>query len=40
MIPAKKFGGMGHAVLHRFRADVWSQQRGETEYGIKGHPAR
>lgn len=38
MIPAKKFGGKVTQYFVGFGPTVWSRQRGETEYGIKGIP--
>ncbi len=38
MIPAKKFGGKVTQYFIGFGPTVWSRQRGETEYGIKGIP--
>ena len=39
MLPGQGVRDEGDAVLRRFRPDVWSFKRGETEYGIKAIPA-
>lgn len=38
LIPAKKFGVKVTQYMIGFGPTIWSRQRGETEYGIKGVP--